>query len=284
MELPVSRLFSIKNFGCRAAQADGSAIAADLAARGLLRVDDPSRADLVVINTCTVTAEADRDARKAIHRIHRERPTTEIVVTGCYAQRRPEELATLRGVKWVVGNSHKHRIGEILAPKLVQIQGSAPQALSYHGQLAAGRTLVHDVGHLGSSSVISMGDPLGRSRPNVKVQDGCDNRCAFCIIPSVRGRSRSATVRSIVESVRSLQSNYPEIVLTGINLGRWGRDLDGRPRLVELLELLLRETEVRRLRLSSIEPMDWSSGSAYSDGILTPDRPARAYAVTVGFR
>ena len=258
MELPVSRLFSIKNFGCRATQADGAAIAADLAERGLLRVDDPSRADVVVVNTCTVTSEADRDARKVIRRIHRERPNTEILVTGCYAQRRPDELAALGGVKWVVGNSHKHRIGEVLAPSLVQIDGSAPQALSYHGQLSAGGTLVGDIARPGGFPVTPVGDPLGRSRPNVKVQDGCDNRCAFCIIPSVRGRSRSASSKSIIEDVRSLQAEYPELVLTGINLGRWGRDLEGRPRLVELLKLLLENSDVRRLRLSSIEPMDWS--------------------------
>ena len=259
MELPVSRLFCIKNFGCRATQADGAAIAADLAARGLLRVDDPSRADVVVVNTCTVTSEADRDARKAIHRIHRERPDTEILVTGCYAQRSPEELAMLGGVKWVVGNSHKHRIGEVLAPSLIQIDESAPQALSYHGQLSAGETLVGDIARQEGFPVAPVGDPLGRSRPNVKVQDGCDNRCAFCIIPSVRGRSRSAAPKSVIQSVRSLQTDYPEVVLTGINLGRWGRDLDGRPRLVELLELLMKKTDVRRLRLSSVEPMDWSA-------------------------
>lgn len=259
MDPRTSRTFSVKNFGCRATQADGAAVAAELAARGLERRDDPLQADVVVVNTCTVTAEADRDARQAIHRIHRESPGADILVTGCYAQRRPEDLAALGGVKWVVGNSHKHRIGDVVAPEYVQIQGTAPPALAYHGQIAAGGMLVGAVARRGPLPELPVGDPLGRSRPNVKVQDGCHNRCSFCIIPSVRGGSRSASAEAVVREVRSLQADYPEVVLTGINLGRWGRDLEGRPRLVQLLETLLSRTEARRIRLSSVEPMDWSS-------------------------
>ncbi len=97
-----------------------------------------------------------------------------------------------------------------------------------------------------------------RTRPNLKIQDGCSNKCSFCIIPSVRGRSRSAPVENIIEQVRDLASRYSEVVLTGINLGRWGRDLPGRLRFPDLLETILRETDIRRLRISSVEPMDWS--------------------------
>ncbi len=255
----VSQRFAIKNFGCRATQADGAVIAAQLAARGLRRSEEAAEVDLVVVNTCTVTAEADRDARQTIHRIHRECPGAKILVTGCYAQRRPEDLAAIDGVTWVVGNSHKHRIGDIVAPQLVQIAGIESQTVPYHGELSTeGVALVGSVAGSSAWPVQSSGDPLGRSRPNIKVQDGCDNRCAFCIIPTVRGRSRSATVERIVREVRILEADYPEIVLTGINLGRWGRDLPGRPRLVHLLQQLLAETAVRRIRLSSVEPMDWS--------------------------
>ncbi len=254
----MSRLFNIKNFGCRATQADGAGIAADLAARGLHRTEDPTAADVVVLNTCTVTAEADRDARQAIRRIHRENPGAEVLVTGCYAQRSPQEVSALQGVKWVVGNSHKHEIGELIAPRLVQIDGALPQKHAYHGEIVAGSTLVGDVADLRTVPSMPVGDPLGRSRPNVKVQDGCDNRCAFCVIPSVRGRSRSATAEAVIREIRPLEDRFPEIVLTGINLGRWGRDLDGRPRLVKLLREILAETSVRRVRLSSVEPMDWS--------------------------
>ena len=251
-------LFSIKNFGCRASQADGAGIAASLAARGLQRTENHAAADLVVLNTCTVTAEADRDARSAIRRIHRENPRAEVLVTGCYAQRSPREVSAIQGVKWVVGNAHKHEIGEIIAPKLVQIDGAPEQRHAYHGEVAAGTTLVGDVADLRTLPSIPAGDPLGRSRPNVKIQDGCSNRCAFCVIPAVRGRSRSATAEAVILRIRALEDRFPEIVLTGINLGRWGRDLNGRPRLAGLLREILAKSAVRRIRLSSVEPMDWS--------------------------
>ncbi len=254
----MSRTFSIKTFGCRTTQADGDGIAAGLVAKGLLPSDDPQSADVVVVNTCTVTAEADRDARQSIRRIHRENPGAEILVTGCYAQRRPEALSELAGVKWVVGNSHKHEVPRLIASDLVHIRGSATQSWSYHGAIADGGILVGDIPRQQAIPETTSDGPLERSRPNLKVQDGCNNRCSFCIIPSVRGRSRSSNLNSVIREVRSLQDRYPEIVLTGINLGRWGRDLDGRPRFLELIDALLSETDVQRIRLSSIEPMDWS--------------------------
>jgi threonylcarbamoyladenosine tRNA methylthiotransferase MtaB len=257
----VPRSFAIKNFGCRATQSDGAAIAADLSARGLHAVSTRDKADVFVVNTCTVTSEADRDARQEIRRLHREHPAAEILVTGCYAQRKPEELASLDGVKWVVGNSHKPAIGDVIAPQLVQIKGlERPGGFAYHGQIAGGGSLVGEIGEqtrLMTQPVFD-GD-IDRSRPNVKVQDGCNNRCTFCIIPSVRGRSRSATADDVVGQVSALSPTYPEVVLTGINLGRWGRDLDGRPRFTSLLRRLLDETPIRKLRISSVEPMDWTS-------------------------
>ena len=252
------RTFNIANFGCRASQSDGAGIAAELARRGLQRTGDASVADVVVVNTCTVTAEADRDARQTIRRVHRDNPSAEIVVTGCYAQRQPDVLADLGGVTWVVGNSHKHQIGELVQPKLVQIESSEPQSISYHGEIDAAGILVGAIASQAERTALAPGDGLGRSRPNVKVQDGCHNRCSFCIIPSVRGGSRSIPADTVVEHVKHLEGSFPEIVLTGINLGRWGRDLDGRPRFTRLLEQLLDRTSVRRFRMSSVEPMDWS--------------------------
>ena len=108
--------FYVQNFGCRATQADGAGIAAALAAKGLRQAATPSAAELVIVNTCTVTSEADQDARQTIRRIHRENPQARILVTGCYAQRRPAELARLPGVRWVVGNSHKTAIADVVAP------------------------------------------------------------------------------------------------------------------------------------------------------------------------
>jgi threonylcarbamoyladenosine tRNA methylthiotransferase MtaB len=109
------------------------------------------------------------------------------------------------------------------------------------------------------ANTITVEDALGdRTRPNLKIQDGCNNRCSFCIIPYVRGRSRSAQPDSVIDQVRHLASKYREVVLSGINLGRWGRDLEGSSRLVDLVRRLLEETNVERIRLSSVEPMDWS--------------------------
>jgi threonylcarbamoyladenosine tRNA methylthiotransferase MtaB len=235
--------FLVRNFGCRASQADGAAIEAGLAAKGLAVTPDLNHADLVVLNTCTVTATADDEVRQVVRRIHREQPGARILITGCYAQRAPEELAALEGVSLVVGNSHKTRIPEFVA------------TAEYHGQIEAG-DIFAQTDFLSGPVEDAAGD---RTRPNLKVQDGCNNRCSFCIIPYVRGRSRSAPLETIVEQVRALAAKYREVVLSGINLGRWGRDLGGRTRLVDLVQRLLEKTSIERLRLSSVEPMDFSN-------------------------
>jgi threonylcarbamoyladenosine tRNA methylthiotransferase MtaB len=234
--------FFVQNFGCRATQADGAALESLLGAKGLQSAGERSNADLVVLNTCTVTASADDDVRQTIRRVHRENPAARILVTGCYAQRAPDELAAMPGVEWVVGNSHKTQIAELVT--------SAP----YHGNIHVGDIFAqHDF--LSAPVEEAAGD---RTRPNLKIQDGCSNRCSFCIIPFVRGRSRSAPAAHVLEQVRNLACRYREIVLSGINLGRWGREPGGEMRLAGLIRLLLRETELERLRLSSIEPMDFS--------------------------
>jgi threonylcarbamoyladenosine tRNA methylthiotransferase MtaB len=234
--------FVVHNFGCRASQADGAAIESMLEHGGYSAAVSNTSAEFVVLNTCTVTNTADAEVRQIIRRVHRENPDAQIVVTGCYAQRAPQEIADLPGVSLVVGNSHKTQIAALL---------SAP----YHGQVHVGNIFeAHEF--LAAPINDASGD---RSRPNLKIQDGCGNRCSFCIIPHVRGRSRSARVDQVVAQVRWLSERFPEVVLTGINLGRWGREAGfGGLRLVDLLRILLAETDVQRLRLSSVEPMDWS--------------------------
>ena len=235
--------FFVQNFGCRATQADGAALEAQLAGRGLAASDERETADLVILNTCTVTAEADSDARSAIRRVHRENPGARILVTGCYAQRAPEELAKMPGVEWVVGNSHKTQIAEVIAGEV-----------DYHGQIVIGDIFeTRDI--LTAPILDASGD---RTRPNLKIQDGCHNRCSFCIIPFVRGKSRYSGADQIVEQVRALSTKYKEVVLSGINLGRWGRESGSKLRLPDLLRRLLEETGIERLRLSSVEPMDFS--------------------------
>ena len=234
--------FFLENFGCRAAQADGAAIAAQLAARGCVATS-LQQAELVILNTCTVTTAADEDVRHAVHRIRRRNPTARILITGCYAQRAPEEAAGLPGVTWVVGNSHKARIAELISGE--------------DAALCQGRIHVGDVNAWQSFMAVEAAF-ADRTRPNLKIQDGCSFHCSFCVIPSVRGRSRSAPADWVIEQVRRLSERYREVVLSGVNLGRWGRDLSGRLRLADLLRRLLAETGVERLRLSSVEPMDLS--------------------------
>lgn len=240
--------YFVKTFGCRASQADGAALEAGLAASGLNAAREIADADLVVLNTCTVTSTADDELRQTVRRIHRTQPEARIVVTGCYAQRAPEEIAALPGVTFVVGNSHKNSIPDLVA-----------DGQHYHGEIRIGD--IFEQRDFLSAPVVSqqMHDALGdRTRPNLKIQDGCNNRCSFCIIPYVRGRSRSAQPDSVIDQVRHLAAKYREVVLSGINLGRWGRELEGGSRLVDLVRRLLDETSVERLRLSSVEPMDWS--------------------------
>jgi len=235
--------YFVKTFGCRASQADGAALEAGLAASGLKASGELTDADLVVLNTCTVTATADDELRQTVRRIHRTQPEARIVVTGCYAQRAPDEIAALPGVSLVVGNSHKNSIPDLVS-----------DGTSYHGEIRVG-DIFDQRDFLSAPVEDALGD---RTRPNLKIQDGCNNRCSFCIIPYVRGRSRSAQPDSVIDQVRHLASKYREVVLSGINLGRWGRDLEGATRLVHLLQRLLDETDVERLRLSSVEPLDWS--------------------------
>jgi threonylcarbamoyladenosine tRNA methylthiotransferase MtaB len=259
--------FYVKTFGCRASQADGAALEAGLSAKGMA-AGGLDEADLVVLNTCTVTSTADDELRQTVRRIHRARPEARIVVTGCYAQRAPKEIAALAGVSLVVGNSHKTQIPELLSGNLPA--GAAP----YHSFDTAGRILVGDIFEQREFLAAPVEDALGdRTRPNLKIQDGCNNRCSFCIIPFVRGRSRSSPPEQVIAQVRRLAERYREVVLSGINLGRWGREMEGHKRLADLVRRLLAETPVERLRLSSVEPMDWS------DDLLTlmsgSDRIAR---------
>ena len=254
------RGYYIVNFGCRAAKADGAGIERQLVDRGLARVASAEEAEVIVLNTCTVTAAADQDARAAIRRFRRDKPEAKILVTGCYAQRAPEEIAALDGVTWVVGNSHKHQIGNIVAggfqPNFLPLHDfNATQNDSiFRATIYASDIFAHT--ELQAAPVF---DGIERTRPNLKIQDGCDNRCSFCVIPFVRGQSRSLSTESILREVEALEhAGYREIVISGINLGRWGRDLENPERFPNLLRTILDRTSIEKLRLSSVEPMDWT--------------------------
>src|SRR6266403_765544 len=285
--------FFIEQFGCRATQADGAALERQLLDRGCTSAPTPAAADIVVINTCTVTASADAQARDAIRKLHTANPAVRVIVTGCYAQRAPEELAALPGVSWVVGNSHKPQI-----PQLVDsLSGAAPavssndfvsaaalhsdSTLPFHSFVGARHAAPH-LGKILTGNIFDrteflpapvLGGEGNHTRPTLKIQDGCDSRCSYCVIPFVRGKSRSLTPDAVIQEIHGLtvgqtflsvlpasqkMSPYParEIVLSGINLGTYGRDLTPRVEFEDLLRRILDETAVERLRISSIEPLD----------------------------
>ncbi|MFZ1005923.1 MAG: tRNA (N(6)-L-threonylcarbamoyladenosine(37)-C(2))-methylthiotransferase MtaB [Candidatus Sulfotelmatobacter sp.] len=295
--------YHVENFGCRATQADGAALERQFEARGHSRAA-AAQADLVILNSCTVTAAADQDARAAIRRVQRQNPLAKIIVTGCYAQRAPEEIAALPGVTAVIGNSHKHQLAELSLPMLsdrtsdfgwrnassAAIDASksfAALAAEVDGETASptfvplnaltrnqefrieNQVFVSDIfahTELLAAPVFESANSNSaegsRTRPNLKVQDGCDNRCSFCVIPSVRGHSRSLHLSHVIREVTALvESGYREVVISGINLGRWGRDLTPGPQapdFVSLLRSVLQETKLEKLRISSVEPMDWT--------------------------
>lgn len=251
--------FYVENFGCRATQADGAAIEQQLVELGLLRAEEAHQASVVVLNTCTVTASADHDVRATIHRIHRQNPNCRILVTGCYAQRAPEEIAAIPGVSIVVGNSHKHEVAQIAAQRaergLVSIESAATGSQPEPVEVIVGDIFAHT--ELVAAPVFDGGTE--KTRPNLKVQDGCDNRCSFCIIPYVRGQSRSLPLDEVLREVDTLvTAGYREVVLSGINLGRWGRDFEKKSRFEELVHEIVDKTALERLRISSVEPMDWT--------------------------
>lgn len=319
--------YFVENFGCRATQADGAALERQFEQRGMTRASSPALATVVVLNTCTVTAAADQDARAAVRRVRRQNPEACIVVTGCYAQRAPHEIAALPGVSLVIGNSHKHQLAEIVSVTYgnsaldsgcssepdfgwrsvfgaANRQPSFERALSSEGPAFVPLTTLtapSPSGNPEAGSPIFVSDIFAhtellaapvfdaaneRTRPNLKVQDGCDNRCSFCVIPYVRGQSRSLEMDRILRNVNGLvDSGYREVVISGINLGRWGRDLVGfrlpppgvripatdaegasrkpgtgsrKPLFVDLIRAILSETGLEKLRISSVEPMDWT--------------------------
>jgi threonylcarbamoyladenosine tRNA methylthiotransferase MtaB len=303
--------FYIEQHGCRATQADGAAIERQLLDRGCTLANSPNAADVVVLNTCTVTAAADAQARDAIRKLHATNPATQIIVTGCYAQRAPEELAALPGVALVVGNSHKPQIPDLISPPALSSTNFIPTTTLFGSRrsfpVRAGHAVPAPATHphlthrdsvgpqyiapqlatmqpasrfaspvesdrttspapILTGNIFDLRDVLvapvlggesNHTRPTLKIQDGCNNRCSFCVIPFVRGKSRSLPPETVINEIRNLSNaGHKEIVLSGINLGAWGGDLSPRRDFLDLLRQILDETQVARLRLSSIEPLD----------------------------
>jgi threonylcarbamoyladenosine tRNA methylthiotransferase MtaB len=227
------RAVYLTTLGCRLNEAELARWQRQLGASGIQVVGAPELAQLMVVNTCAVTAEAARKSRKLIGRLHRQNPTARLVVTGCFAELEPARAAELTGVDLVIGNSRKEELVELIAAELATL------AMPALAQEPGGSHLYREA----------------RTRAFVKVQDGCRNRCAFCIVTIARGDERSRSIDDVVAEVRDLcTQGHREVVLTGVHLGGYGSDLGTD--LSALVRAVLADTDVARLRLSSVEPWD----------------------------
>jgi threonylcarbamoyladenosine tRNA methylthiotransferase MtaB len=230
--------------GCRLNQVESQEMAALMEARGFRPVTAGEPAGIYVVNTCTVTGRADFSDRQLIRRIRRENPGALVVVTGCWAQTDPEAVARLEGVDLVLGNQEKYRLPELVEGLLARRPGGEAPAVRV-APIADARAI----------PFAPFARVTGRSRAFVKVQDGCQHRCAFCIVPAARGGSRSQDPKVVLDQVRLLvEAGHGEVTLTGVDLGHYGWDLVPRTSLAALIAMLTEVPGLRWLRLSSVLP------------------------------
>jgi threonylcarbamoyladenosine tRNA methylthiotransferase MtaB len=234
--------FHIVTFGCKVNQYESAGMAETLVRQGFSPLPKEAAPDLVLVNTCTVTARADQQARQAIRRLARQYPGAPLWVTGCYAQRAPEEIASLPGVARVFGNQEKARL-----PELFFAGGKDPEP----------RVHVQELGDQEPFQSWPVSHFPGHTRAWLKIQDGCNHACTYCIVPTVRGRGRSLAVKNVVSFLAGLGAQgFQEVVLTGIDLGQYGQDLDPSTSLARLLLHLAADAWPFRVRLSSLEPQE----------------------------
>lgn len=227
---------AIETQGCKLNQADSMKLVSQFQAAGFSLVDTSSKCDLYVINTCTVTHVADRKARHAVRFAKRNNPNATLVVTGCYAERDKEAIENMEEVDLVLGNANKQQIVGIITETF-------PSLIPSGGEL----------------SDYQLPDKTNRNRAMLKIQEGCNQICSYCIVPKVRGRERSVPVASLVESVeRFVSEGFSEVVLTGTQLGSYGFDLDGIS-LAEMISEILNKTTIPRLRVSSLQAQELST-------------------------
>jgi threonylcarbamoyladenosine tRNA methylthiotransferase MtaB len=229
-------------------QSESEAIARQLVSFDWVPAANSGAAEVTIINTCTVTQKASMQSRQAVRQAIRANPNSRIVVTGCYAQTEPQALQKISGVHYIIGNADKHRIGKILAANRNPADG---QPITMASDIKLPHPLRPTATALSGS----------RTRAFLKIQDGCDAHCSYCIVPHARGPSRSLPVADVIEGLKALSAaGYHETVLTGIHLGRYGYDLIPATRLGELLDRIDRLKMIQRVRLSSIEPLELTDG------------------------
>jgi len=236
--------FTISTLGCKVNQYESDAIAQSLKNAGYILLHGEENADVCIINTCAVTQKAAMQSRQAIRQANRNNPGARIIVTGCYAQVDPFEIKKIKGVNDIIGHADKHNIPEMVVstehverphPVLTCREISAERIFRHMGNAAFGK----------------------RTRPLLKIQDGCNTFCSYCIVPYARGRSRSMAIDNVLENINNIQqSGFCEIVLTGVHLGAYGRDLAPKTNLFTLLKRIQASTTIERVRLSSIEPFE----------------------------
>jgi threonylcarbamoyladenosine tRNA methylthiotransferase MtaB len=229
---------AFSTLGCKINQYETDAIRQEMVSRGNTVVPFEADADVYIINTCTVTAKSDYTCRQVIRAATRRGKGARVVVTGCYAETRPEEILTIPGVERVIGNGEKLSIPDYLTAATFSSKRSVHTAKDLPAQVLREKT-----------------------RGFLKIQDGCNNHCSYCIVPSARGKSRSAATANIMDEFeRMTTAGCPEVVLTGIHIGTYGADLNPCTNLTELIAMLVNNRGTTRLRLSSIEPRELTSG------------------------
>lgn len=239
--------FKTTTLGCKVNQYESDAISESLRKSGFTHADKGTHADVCIINTCTVTGKASMQSRQAIRKIIRMHPKARVIVTGCYSQVEREEIKKIEGVHDVVPHDDKQRIPDIIV--------SQNPVFSIREDKTTNNSLDNNACKATIFREMPSTSPGKRTRPFLKIQDGCNSYCSYCIVPYTRGRSRSMLPESVLTKALHLkQSGYKEIVLTGIHLGAYGRDLTPQTNLLEILKTLVNQQAIGRLRLSSIEP------------------------------
>lgn len=232
---------ALATLGCKVNQYESAGISQILEDNGFISVPFNKTADVYIINTCTVTRGADHQSRQLIGRAVRNNPVAPILVTGCYAQSLPNEIASIPGVAFVVGNHDKVNILPLVRE---MVKGGK-------------KIIVSDISKIKEFLTPAVRSFPGRTRAFLKIQDGCNAFCSYCIVPYARGRSRSLPEREVLERATTLgNSGYQEVVLTGIHLGAYGRDLHPAKELLSVLRRVEEKKPISRLRLSSLEPRE----------------------------
>ena len=236
--------FKITTLGCKVNQAESEAIAQNLMSSKWLTAGDLETADICIVNTCAVTQKAAMQSRQAVRRAIRANPSANIVVTGCYAQTAPQEIEMIEGVNYIVGHGEKHNIGRMICKAEMRAHG---HTIAIGGGINKNRPFAS----------MSIANAVPRTRPFLKIQDGCDAFCTYCIVPHARGRSRSMPLEEVLANIGKLaKAGYREVVLTGIHLGVYGHDLFPKTNLATAMERIAELLPIDRVRLSSIEPFE----------------------------